>query len=142
MEKRFQDCFIPKRVDSINETSAFREMLTDKSCPQNLGINENKYEQIYHDLRDHLAHRVAPKYGYRIVTLATDEGQELKYDVVKNAISKSNEPVLKDNNDFYIDFLGRDIEKISDWLIQKVNNDEFTAENLERAYSWLAPTNE
>jgi len=140
MDKNTQQYFFVKRQDQVNETDAFKRLLSDPNCPQNFGIDETDYPKVYSDIRNHLSHRILPNHGYVVVTFQTNENEELAYGEVMQRIKESNKPVFEKNGNSvncFVDLLGRDVEKISDWLIWEINAGKFPEENIDEAYKWL-----
>ena len=140
LDKKITDYYRPVRPDEINETLAFTKLLSDQNCPQNLGIDKNEYAKIYNDIRNHLSHRVAPNRGYTVMTFQTDENYEVPYTDFKRHLNESNKSVFEvdgDSLNCYVDILVRDVEKISEWLIGKVQSDEFSEKNIKNTLNWL-----
>lgn len=137
VDSNLKEYFMIKRPDQINERDAFSKLLSDPDCPHNLGASKEAYSNIYHDVRDHLAHRLKPNFGYTMVAMQTDEGHEIEFGKIKQAIESSNNKVMDESGNLYVDFLGRDIKRISSWLIKKIDNDEFKEKDIEITHKWL-----
>lgn len=141
VDRKFREYLIfTKRRDSVNETLAFTKLLLDQNCPQNLGIDQSEYSNVYHDIRNHLTHRIAPNRGHTMMTFQSDEGDRTPYGDIKISIKNSNRHVFQKNGNVlicYVDILGRDVEKIADWLIKDVADDKFTKEGIDLTFDWL-----
>lgn len=136
----FRNYFYQKRSDSINETDAFIKLLSDPDCPQNFGLGKDEYSKIYTSVRNHLAHRIRPDYGYTMTSIQTDEGKEIPYEDIRSVIDRSSQPVFEKGPDCtlcFVDFLGRDVDRIADWLEKKLRNNEFPQNNIDITHGWL-----
>lgn len=70
----------------------------------------------------------------------TEEYEQTTYADFKKTIMETKKPVFEKQGEVlicYVDILARDVEKISNWLIDMVQKNEIDPTNLNETYNWL-----
>lgn len=132
---QFEGVVEPKRPGQINETKAFMELAHD--APHSFGISEDQFVMVWRALRNKLTHTLTP--GQR-KTVWTFVVKDALYANMKPALMSRNDPVFTVENghlNCFVDLLSRDVERILDWLVERIDTGKFTIERLNATYEWM-----
>ncbi len=133
---------IPKIQGQFNETDAFYELIKDahKEAQINFGLQPKKYREIYSAIRHKLTHIIAPQEGHLLLTYIPAKGQIVPFSKIKSDIRNSGDPAFTLEGDTWqcnVDLLNRDVEKISEWLVKKIDGGKFTEEDMKYTLGWI-----
>ena len=107
-------------------------MVLDFQDHLGFGDDPEEIKKIWKDYRDRLSHMATPD---RPVA-AFEIWKRLQFDEYLAKIENNgNYPFQVDK--LVVEFLVRDISRITKWLVDKISNNEFTDENIKKVVFWL-----
>jgi hypothetical protein len=133
----YENLIIPRRANELNEENAFISLIRDSKV--NLGIKDDELCTVWREVRNKLAHMNVPDKGNVIMTFKI---MGKSYEEIIDLIEKSETPpfLRNENNDLemYADILQRDVVRISKWIAEQIDSNQFKDDKIILALDWLS----
>jgi len=135
---------VPNEKGYINETDTFINLVRKLPIEINLGLRELKdtdLRGIWNDFRNKLIHLIVPN-GTSFTVTEINRPYQLELFLFKlfnnsNKYPSYFEDSRNNSKAFVVDLFIRDINKILDWLTDKIKSNDFNEKNIKITYEWI-----